>query len=190
MLIVVEGCIGSGKTTVAEGLARHRSSVPLLEDFASNPFLGAFYADPGRHVIEAEFSFLLLHFHQMKNMRFAGQEPEVVADFHLWKDLIYADLNFRDPRAKRIFGELYSILLEQTPAPSLMVFLLASNDLIVERITQRRREFELNVDPDYFAKVNSAYGRKLCLPMSRWDFVRQPDLFGELSLLIDSQLES
>jgi deoxyguanosine kinase len=73
MLIVIEGCVGAGKSTIAKGLAARRSSKLLLEDFDANPFLRAFYEDPVEHAIETEFAFLLLHFHQLKNQADVGK---------------------------------------------------------------------------------------------------------------------
>src|SRR5205809_1051295 len=89
--IVVEGCVGVGKTTVASGLASHRGSKSLFEAFENNPFLRAFYEDPEGNAIETEFTFLLLHFHQIKNHLSSAGNSELVADFHLGKDLLYAD---------------------------------------------------------------------------------------------------
>jgi deoxyadenosine/deoxycytidine kinase len=68
--------------------------------------------------------------------------------------------------------------------------------LVVERIVRRQRDCEQSVDPDYFAKVNDAYeeafsrysGKKILVPMDRYDFVRDPQLFAELSLQIDREL--
>jgi deoxyadenosine/deoxycytidine kinase len=198
MLIVVEGCIGAGKTTVTEGLAKFRKSLALYEDFAANPFLKAFYVDPVANALETEFGFLLLHFHQLRTAASDISTSEVVADFHLWKDLLYADLNLTDVRIKRLFNELYEILLTRISRPSLMIFLSASTDLIIDRIRGRQREFEIESAAEYFAGVNAAYekaiasypGRKLCLDMERWDFVRHPELFADLSLLLDRELES
>src|SRR5208337_2672049 len=119
MLIVVEGCVGAGKSTVAEGLASRRGSKLLLEDFESNPFLRAFYEDPVGNATETEFAFLLLHFHQLKNQAGTASRSEVFADFHLGKDLLYADLNLKDTRLNRLFTELYDICIEKTPRPSL-----------------------------------------------------------------------
>lgn len=197
MLIAIEGCLGSGKSTVAVGLSALRGSAPLLEDFESNPFLRAFYADPTSNATETEFAFLLLHFHQLKNHFETVSRSEVVADFHLGKDLIYADLNLQDSRAKRMFDEMYDFFLEKTPRPSLMIFLSTPTDLLLKRIRARRRDFELEADPEYYAAVNSAYelffeqytGNKLRIPMDEWDFVQDATLFGRLSLLVDRSLE-
>src|SRR5688500_82930 len=98
MLIALEGCVGSGKTTVATGLAHRRGSELLLEDYEAHPFLRAFYADPVGAAIETEFTFLLLHYHQLRTRTQTVKEHEVVSDFHLGKDVLYADLNIDDPQ--------------------------------------------------------------------------------------------
>ncbi len=198
MLIVVEGCIGVGKTTVSNGLASLRGSVPLLESFEANPFLTAFYRDPIGTALETEFSFLLMHYHQLKNCAHHARTSEVVSDFHLGKDLLYAELNLLKPRARTLFNQLYELLLAELPHESLMVFLSAPTALVLERIRQRKRDFELEIDTDYFARVNARYeefyahypGRKLQVPMAEWDFVKDPTLFQALSIRIDGALKS
>lgn len=197
MLIVIEGCVGAGKSTVAKGLASYRSSELLLEAFEVNPFLRAFYEDPVKNSIETEFAFLLVHFHQLKNHTEAASKAEVIADFHLGKDLLYADLNIQDSRIRGIFGDLYDLCLEKTPPVGLVIYLSATTDLLLERIRRRKRDFELEIDPGYYAGVNQAYerfyesysGKKLRLSMSEWDFVKNPSLFDKLSILVDKELK-
>ncbi len=198
MLIVVEGCVGAGKSTVAKGLAAFRESTLLLEDFESNPFLRAFYDDPVGNATETEFAFLLLHFHQLKSQARTASRSEVVADFHLGKDLLYADLNLKDTRLNRLFAELYDVCMEKTPRPALMIFLSATTDLLVERIRARKRDFELEIDSAYYGLVNAAYeeyfvrysGKKLRLIMDDWDFVKNPELYKRLATLVDGELNS
>jgi deoxyguanosine kinase len=197
MLIVIEGCVGAGKSTVAAGLASCRGSELLLEDFETNPFLRAFYRNPLENAIETEFASLLLHFHQLKNRADLASRSEVVADFHLGKDLLYADLNLQDMRVRDVFNELYELCLEKTPRPALMVYLSAPTDLVVERIRGRERDFELEIDPRYYSAVNAAYeelfkrysGRKIRIPMDEWDFVKDPSLYAKLASLVDRELD-
>lgn len=198
MLIVVEGCVGAGKSTVAKGLAAFRESTLLLEDFESNPFLRAFYDDPVGNATETEFAFLLLHFHQLKNQAGTASKSEVVADFHLGKDILYADLNLKDNCLNRLFKELYDLCIEKTPRPGLMIFLSATTDLLVQRIRARKRDYELEIDPAYYGLVNAAYEeyftryprKKLRIPMDEWDFVKNPELYKQLASLVDGELNS
>lgn len=194
---MVEGCVGAGKSTVAKGLAACRGGKALLERFDHNPFLAAFYKDPVGNAVETEFAFLLLHFHQMKQHADEVSRKEVVADFHLGKDLLYADLNLSDGPSRRLFRDLHDLLASQTVAPDMMICLSASTELVVERIRERKREMELQIDPEYFATLNAAYerffdgysGRKLRISMDEWDFVQSPGLFERLSSLVDSELQ-
>jgi deoxyadenosine/deoxycytidine kinase len=198
MLIVIEGCVGAGKSTVAQGLAASRRSKLLLEDFDRNPFLQAFYQNPLENATETEFAFLLLHFHQLKNQSDAASRSEVIADFHLGKDLLYANLNLKDRRFKSLFAELYQLCLETIPRPALMIFLSAPTDLLVDRIRQRKRDFELGIDPEYYAGVNAAYEeyfeeyneKKMRISMDDWDFVKDPSLYNRLGSLVDGELNS
>jgi deoxyguanosine kinase len=196
MLISIDGCVGSGKTTVTKGLASVRRSTVLLETFEMNPFLREFYSNPAQTAIEAEFSFLLLHFHQLKSVAAGIADSEIIADFHLGKDLVYANLNLPDLHVKRLFKELYEVCLLRVPRPELLVFLSAPTALIIERINARGRDFELAIDADYYAAINAAYeesycsygGAKMRLQMEEWDFVSDSSLYGKLSSLIDGKL--
>ena len=196
MFIAIEGCFGVGKTTVATALAAHRNKHVILENFEANPFLSAFYQDPIQSAFETEFAFLLLHYHQLKPHMETARTSEVIADFHLGKDLIYADLNLRHNQEKRLFRDLYDLCTERTPNPGFMILLSASTDLLVERIRSRNRNIEAAVNPLYCDKLNAAYdhffaaynGAKLRVDMNDWDFVKDPSLILRLSLLIDREL--
>jgi deoxyadenosine/deoxycytidine kinase len=195
MYIAIEGCVGAGKSTVASGLAKYRNSKSLLENFEVNPFLNAFYQNPTEHALETEFAFLLLHYHQLKLENSFVSQSELIADFHLGKDVLYANLNLKELRAKQLFNGLFELCSQRTPSPSLLIYLSASTDLLVRRIAERNRTSELNVDRQYFGAVNEAYdqffrryhGPKLRIPMDEWDFVKDEALYHRLSKLIDEE---
>jgi deoxyguanosine kinase len=198
MYIAIEGCLGVGKTTVAKGLAAIRKSELLLEKFEDNPFLREFYENPAENAVETEFAFLLLHFHQLKSFGNTASESEVISDFHLGKDLLYADLNLKERRARQLFGEVYEYFLQHTPSPALIVFLSAPTELLIQRIRTRKRDFELEIDLGYYAAINAAYedfferysGKKLRVPMDRWDFVKSPALYKQLASLVDAESDT
>jgi deoxyguanosine kinase len=197
MFIALEGCVGAGKSTVATGLAAHRDSTLLLEQFEQNPFLSAFYEDPVKYATETEFMFLLLHYHQLKRQIPDQNGRELISDFHLGKDILYAKLNFENSATISQFEKLFDLLNEQVPQPDLLIGLSAPTELIIDRIRQRDRRFELKVEPSYYDRINSVYrgffdsfsGRKLILSMTEWDFVENPDLYDDLSGMIDAELQ-
>src|SRR6266478_1116125 len=128
--IAVEGCVGVGKTTLATRLASARKSTLVLEEFDKNPFLEEFYLDPTENVFETEMEFLLLHYHQLKNL---SKTRETITDFTFIKDMVFAQTNITDEAEKEIFIELYQFLLARLPKPDLIIYLKGSDDLIIER---------------------------------------------------------
>lgn len=197
MLIAIEGCIGVGKSTVAEGLARFRKSETLLEAFELNPFLSRFYENPGKYALETEFAFLLIHFHQVKH-GLDGANREVISDFFIAKDLIYADLNMHDSVARAAFQAVFDLFNQEIVRPDVLVCLSASDSLVLERIRKRNRAFELMVEPAYYARLNAAFegffeeyqGCKIRIDMNKTDFVRDERLFASLSDRIDKLVKA
>jgi len=47
--IIIEGNIGSGKTTLATMLAEYCNTKPVLEQYEDNPFLSKFYKNRERY---------------------------------------------------------------------------------------------------------------------------------------------
>jgi deoxyadenosine/deoxycytidine kinase len=196
MLIVVEGCVGVGKSTVAKGLASTRGSQVLLERFEENPFLDLFYNNPLENAVETEFAFLLLHFHQLKPLTKISEPFEFIADFSLEKDWLYAKLNLEESTFLDVFRDLHGALAAKTPRPSLMICLTASDELVLSRIRKRNRPAEQQIDPSYYVHLNAAYSRffaeyagpKLFVSMDNIDFVKTPSNFRDLSSQVSALL--
>ena len=195
-IIAIEGCVGAGKTTIAEGIAAFRASQLLLEDFAAVPFLKEFHRDPIGSALETEFAFLLQHYHQL---RLAGRhDGEVVADFTFAKDLIFAEMNMTNIAERAIFQDLFRLLETRLPSVALTLFISASDELILRRIRARARSFEVATEPEYYRRLNTAYetffakhpGNIINVGADKLDFVADPSLFEWLSNEIDQRLDA
>ena len=195
-MIAIEGCIGVGKSTVARALAAVRGVACVLERFEDNPFLSEFYKDPKGSAIETEFSFLLLHYRQLKELKKSDESRRAVADFSFAKDLLYAEMNIRDAGYSSLFHQLYRRLAAEVGEPDVTVCLSASDELIFRRIAQRNRAYEQTVDLAYYSTLNARYtrffenipGRKVLVKMDQMDFIADPALAGVLSRAVDREL--
>jgi deoxyadenosine/deoxycytidine kinase len=137
------GGIASGKTTLARILARGAMTA-IFERFRSNPFWKDFCADRHSYSFETELTFLLLHYHSVKDRR---EEPVKACDFSFLQDLTYANINLRTSQ-REVFQELYDEILEELGPPRVLIYLQCSPSIELKRIKYRGRPEgrRLNVD--------------------------------------------
>lgn len=193
--IAIEGCIGVGKTTLAEKISQFRRALLLLEDFEKNPFLSEFYADRKSNGLENALQFLLLHCFQIKEMRKLDC-AEIITDFTVFKDTIFAEINLLEHAEKEIFDGICRVLHAKLPSPDLVIYIRGSNSLILERVRQRKRIMELETDTTYFENINAAYenffstftGPLYVIEANSYDCIESPECIASLSKTIDAIL--
>ena len=158
-IIVIEGPIGVGKTSLARLLSERLGARLLLEVVEENPFLADFYKDPERYAFQTETFFLLSRFRQHGELMQAGLfERHTVADYLFDKTFLFASLNLRGDEFG-LYRELFDKFRSRLPDPDLTVYLRAEPDVLLERIAERGREFEGDMQAAYLARLNDAYDR-------------------------------
>ena len=90
--VVIEGNIGSGKTTLAGRIADQFNARLILEHFADNPYLPKFYNDPEKYSFPLELSFLASRYKQLKEELVPQDlfKTFTVADYYFMKSLVFA----------------------------------------------------------------------------------------------------
>jgi deoxyguanosine kinase len=151
-IISFEGCIGAGKTSLANYFSKEFGYITILEDYEKNPFLQQFYVD-GDVNFETELSFLLIHYSQLKQFVESKTTKCAISDFSIEKDYIFAELNLRDIELK-LFKQIYEYVSRQVGIPELVIYLDISLDVLRKRISKRGRSYELDADLAYFKKYN------------------------------------
>jgi deoxyadenosine/deoxycytidine kinase len=155
--IALEGPIGVGKTTLAQLLARQLGARLVLEDTEANPFLSRFYQEPEKYAFSAQLYFLLTRYHQQRELSqqdLFGQTT--VADYLFAKDRIFANLNLA-PDELELYERIYRLLDAKMAKPELVVYMLASIDVLAERLRRRNRDFERDISYEYLERVSAAY---------------------------------
>ncbi len=160
MYIVIEGCIGVGKTTLAELICTDICAKAILEATKKHPFIKDFYLKPANYAFQTEMNFILIHYHQLQKAKEAGWFNDVVvSDFYFNKDLIFASLTLTDQGEKRLFTQTFSFLKKRAPVPDLIIYLQANTDLLYKRIHNRGRTFEKNIPLKYLENLNKKYDK-------------------------------
>jgi deoxyguanosine kinase len=157
--IAIEGVIGVGKTTLARLLAPDFGGEVLLEEFEENPFLSDFYADRNRYAFQTQIFFLLSRYRQqLSKIPAALRRGPVVSDYTFAKDSLFAHLTLRSDELA-MYERVYAALGEKIRKPDLLVYLRADLDVLMERIAQRDRPYERNMDRNYIDGLRQAYER-------------------------------
>jgi deoxyguanosine kinase len=162
--IVIEGNIGTGKTSLAEKIAADYSTRIVLERFAENPFLPLFYDQPQRYAFPLELSFLADRYQQL-NSELASTDlfrQQTVSDYLLSKSLIFATITLKNDE-NSLYQRLFHIINPHLPKPDLLVYLHKDVPNLMKNIAARGREYEQKIRPDYLAELEQGY----------WDFFKQ-----------------
>jgi deoxyguanosine kinase len=155
--IAVEGAIGAGKTSIVNLIEQQYGARVILEENDSNPFIAKFYEDQETYSFQTQIFFLLSRYNQY--MELAQRDlfnSVVVIDYLFQRDKIFAQLNL-EGHEYRLYEQIYNLVSSKAPKPDLVIFLQASTEVLLERVSKRGREYELFMDPDYLDSVNKAF---------------------------------
>jgi deoxyguanosine kinase len=158
MFLAIEGVIGVGKTTLARLLQPSYNANVLLEVFEENPFLSNFYTDRARYAFQTQIFFLLSRYQQQnKNVpELLILEQPLISDYTFDKDSLFARINLAGDELE-MYYRVHTALAEKIPQPDLVMYLRASTDMLMQRITMRDRPYERTMDREYIESLNQAY---------------------------------
>lgn len=156
--LVIEGNIGSGKTSLTKMLAETWGARSMLETFEENPFLPKFYEQPERFGFALELSFLAERFHQKKSelSQIDLFQPKIISDYMFSKSLIFAKINLPEDEFN-LYKTLFNIIHEKLPKPDLTVFLHTSSERALKNIAKRGRSYETSIGLEYLQQINKGY---------------------------------
>lgn len=156
--IAVEGPIGVGKTSLSNKIAETFGYTLLKEIVDENPFLNKFYEDIDEWSFQTEMFFLCNRYKQLKDIKKneIEQNNSVVADYHVFKNLIFAKRTLQTTEYDK-YEKIYDILIEDMVTPNMVIYLDATVDTLMQRISMRGREFEKMIKRDYMEQLVADY---------------------------------
>ena len=197
--IVVEGNIGSGKTSLVKMLTKEFSAYSFYEEFSENPFLPKFYANPEKHAFPLELSFLAERYHQLKkelNTRDLFHK-NIISDYYFFKSLIFAEINLPEDEFA-LYKKLFYIIHQKLPQPDLLVYLYSDIERLQKNISKRGRDYESSISDDYLRQIQKGYFNflsqqnkfpVLILNLSNIDFVKQKEDFMKILVSLTETYE-
>jgi deoxyadenosine/deoxycytidine kinase len=188
--IVIEGNIGSGKTTLAGMIADEFNARLILERYADNPFLPKFYEDPDKYSFPLELSFLASRYQQLKK-EFANQDLFklfTIADYYFTKSLIFAASTLKGD-VYNLYRQIFYIIYASIPKPDVYVYLHLKPERLLENIIKRGRDYEKPITKEYLQTIQNSYfnffrqnpaNKYLVIDINEIDFVSDPKDYSRL----------
>lgn len=158
MIVALEGLLGSGKSTTAKRIGARDGNQYFHELSDRHPFLDAFYSDVEKYTFETELVFVLLHYHQFRDLP-KSEKGIVITDYSPVKDVVFADMNLEGADLK-LFSDLYERTSGSLRLPDLTIYLDVGVPLALDRISSRGREYEKGFDPAYLESLEAAYANR------------------------------
>ena len=159
-VIGVAGVMGSGKTTLAQQLARSLGYRYISESAHAKQYLPDLFQNPGRWAFETQLAFLL---HKAVDIyRAVEQYPGIVIDRTLSEDIEIFAAYFHekgdiDDRAHESYRSLASYFMAQLPSPDLIIYCDCDLDAAMSRVAERARSDLLNHTSIFVREIFERY---------------------------------
>lgn len=202
MHIAIAGNIGSGKTTLAEMLARHFGWEAHYEDVESNPYLNSFYEDMQRWSFNLQIYFLNSRFRQIISIRNSGksviQDRTIYEDAHIFAPNLHS-MNLMETRDFENYSALFELMSSFIQPPDLLIYLRSSVPNLVQQIQKRGRVYEESIRIDYLKSLNERYenwidkyklGKLLIIDVDNINFADNPKDLGMIIEKINAEIHS
>lgn len=176
MLIIIEGNIGVGKSTLSRKLA-DEYDFKLFEEGADTnndfmEYLQLYYNDPKRYALEMQFWLLSMRFKQhqeaIKHIHTTGQA--CIMDRSIYGDTVFARRNFLDGNISKLGYDSYNkhrdVMLNFLMVPQLTIYLDAQPNTCLSRVKMRQRESEGGIPLDYLEGIDTLY-RELLVELEK-----------------------
>lgn len=156
--IVIEGNIGTGKTSLTRLLADEWDAQLILEEFSDNPFLPLFYKNPERYAFPVELFFMTERHKQLHSIlvEHPTEKPYTVSDYIFSKTALFAGQNLTGNELE-LFQRLFHTFNSSFRQPDLLVYLHRPVEELLKNIRARNRAYELDIKADYLEKIQEAY---------------------------------
>lgn len=200
MHLAICGNIGSGKTSLAQMLAKHYKWQAELESVDDNPYLADFYNDMKRWAFHLQIYFLNSRFNQIKRIRESHistvQDRTIYEDAYIFASNLHSS-GFMNDRDYASYLTLFESMIQHISAPDLLIYLKADIPKLVSQIEKRGRPYESAIRIDYLKNLNNHYeewisnydhGKLMVIDVNNMDFVRNVEDFSYIVNKIDADL--
>jgi deoxyadenosine/deoxycytidine kinase len=159
-LVLVAGNIGTGKTSLTERLGDRLGWRTAYESVINNPYLSDFYQDMTAWSFNLQIFFL--GHRAQQHLELVQGSNSAIADRSIYEDVkIFARaLNHQGSLSERdymSYRRVFQLIADHLPGPDLLIYLIASPEILLQRIEERGRKMESGITLEYLTLLDSFY---------------------------------
>ena len=162
-MIIVEGNIGAGKSTLTKKLSEALGARPFFEPVESNPYLDSFYKDPKTYALPMQFYLMSvryeMHREGVESIWRTGQY--CIYDRSIYGDYVFAKKNWLDGNMTDLDFENYNkmrdVMLKSLMVPHITLYLKNDPEATLKNIKARNRGCEADIPMAYLKGLNDLY---------------------------------
>lgn len=189
-MIIIQGTVGAGKTTLCEILKDRLNMEILPEPVENNPYLDLYYKQPHKYAFPMQVFFLHSRFKQMVSN---PPDSSVIMDMSIYGNDIFVSTMYRmgymselDYNTYNMVSDTYKKLVEP---PELMVYLKCSTQVAIQRLKYRNRGYESETSCGYWETLNWEYekwyyqysdSKKIMIDVTDIDIIKHPEMIDVL----------
>jgi len=159
-LILVAGNIGSGKTSLTERIGERMAWKTAFESVSDNPYLPDFYANMKQWSFHLQVFFLghraQQHLEMYESAQSAIIDRSIYEDAYIFVKALHAMGNISE-RDYVTYRQVFDLVVRNLPRPSLLIYLKAPVETLMDRIHSRGRDIETSISKDYLSLLDSYY---------------------------------
>lgn len=163
-VVLVEGNISAGKSTIANKLGEELGYRTFFEPTMTNPYLENFYKDPVKYALRMQIWLLKQRYNTyLAAIRHTVETGQgVILDRSVFSDWVFAAKNLADgnidEEGYKYYEELRTQMLEDLPLPHTILYLDVSARECHRRIVDvRKRACESTIPLDYLEGLDACY---------------------------------
>ncbi|OGT06662.1 MAG: hypothetical protein A2103_03590 [Gammaproteobacteria bacterium GWF2_41_13] len=160
-MILIEGLIGAGKTTLGE-LLEDRWHIPLSRELLDDNtllILNRFYSEKQRWSFLSQVNFLINRLAMSLEMQLGWRR--LLSDRSIFGDRIFAEMLYEEGVMTReefsTYDKMFNHVLKIHGQSDLLIYVDCDVDVAISRISHRNRDCEKNISREYLIKLNKKY---------------------------------
>ncbi len=158
--LAIAGNIGVGKTELTTRLSSELGWLAYYEPVIQNPYLDQFYADMPRWSFHLQIYFLSERFKAQAEINESPlpfiQDRTIYEDAEIFAKTLHEQGSMTGVDYEN-YTSLFGVLMRYLRRPDLIIYLKASPEVLLQRISQRGRASEQSITRDYIERLNRAY---------------------------------